>query len=73
MIAFLVCIFAAFVSMYLGLKGKRKKEERELDTKNQELLGAYEGAVQDYWWFFLIVAFVPFIVGIFELVKYLVS
>ena len=70
LLAFLLWILNLYIFIHLGLKGRRKKKERELNADAKELLGAYEGAVQDYWHFFIIFACVVFIVGIINFIEY---
>ena len=72
LLTFLLWILNLYMFIHLGLKGRRKKKEREHNADAKELLGPYEGAVQDYWLGFIIIACVIFIVGISQFLKYLV-
>mgnify|MGYP005855285325 CR=1 FL=1 len=61
-------ILAGFLGIYLGIKGRQDKIERDMDLSvpADYLPGAYEGAVEKAWWLFVLFGIMAFIVGLVE-------
>jgi len=57
--------------IWLGLKGRKEKFERELDMSipADELPGVFEGTVQKGWWMFILFGIFYITIGLVEFAK----
>jgi len=67
--------FFGILSIYMGIKAHREKIERDKDRSipADYLPGAYEGAVEKGWWFFVLFGVIAIVVGFVEIFNNLFS
>lgn len=68
-------LFAGIFYIRLGLQGRKDKIERESDMSRpaDELLGAYEGSVQNHWYIYVSTGTVALLITILSVIKAIYS
>jgi len=69
-ITFAIGILAGIFSIYLGIKGRKWKKEREMDRNipADYLPGAHEGAVEKGWLMFILAGLFCILIAIIDLI-----